>query len=252
MATPVSRDPKLEAHVFWYRFRAEIAAVAVFAFLVGIGYAGYRFYSERQNSAAAVLMGSAKRAQDYEQVIAHYPSTAAGASAFLFLAEVQRNDRKFAESNATLQLFIDKHPGHELVSTARIAMAANLQTMGKTDEALSIYQQVAVTYPQGYVAPLALISQVSILKAKNQSDAARRVCETIITQYRESFWANEAMRELRSLKPSESVSTAAPSVTTPGLAPPSLLERPARQPLPAPAPSGAPAAPKPSSAAKPK
>jgi predicted negative regulator of RcsB-dependent stress response len=200
-ASPVTRDPGLDVHVFWYRFKTEIGAVIVIALLALIGFGGYRIYCERRNSAASTLLASAKTAQDYEQVIARYPNAPAGATAYLLLAQAQRDDHKLMESNATLQIFIDKNPDHELVSTARMAMAANLESMGKMDEALSTYQRVAADYPKSYNAPLALVSQVPILKAKNQNDAARRICETILTQYRDSFWSGEAMRELRSLKP---------------------------------------------------
>ena len=109
--------------------------------------------------------------------------------------------RKFTEANKTLETFIAKYPKHELLSTAKMAMAANLDSMGKTDEALAMYQQIASAYPNGYAAPLAMLSQVYILKAKNRNDDARRICETILTQYRTSFWAGEAMQQLRLLKP---------------------------------------------------
>ena len=78
-------------------------------------------------------------------------------------------------------------------------MAANLESLGKNDEALSTYQRLATEYPQSFNAPLALLAEVPLLKAKNRNDEARRVCETIISQYRDSIVANEAMRELISL-----------------------------------------------------
>jgi len=240
-AQPVSRDPALEAHALWYKFRGEIAAFVVVVILGIIALGVYKLYTDRRDSSAADLLAAAKNAPDYEQVIAQYPNTPAGASAHLLLAEAQRKDRKLVE-NATLEVFIDKNPKHELVSTAEMGIASNLEAMGKTDEALSSYQRIAAKYPTSFTAPLALISQVSLLKAKNQPDAARRVCETILTQYRESFWAGEAMRELRSLKPAggaqaTGASGAKPAVVPPLLRPPMMLP-----PAPAPAPSGAPAA----------
>ena len=126
------------------------------------------------------------------------------------LAEAQRNEKKFIEANATLQVFINKNPNHELATSARMAMAANLESMGKTDEALSMYQRIAASYPKSFNAPLALYSQVHLLKAKNQNEDARRVCEAILTQYRDSFWAGEAARVLRSLKP---IGPSQPAVT---------------------------------------
>jgi hypothetical protein len=264
--SPVSRDPVVEAHVFWHKFKGEIVAAIILVVLLIIGFAGYRFYSERQESAASVMLGSAKTAHDYEEVIARYPNTAAGASAYLLLAQAQRKDRKFAESNATLQVFATKNPKHELASSAKMAMAANLESMGKTDEALAMYQQAAemdsakeeesfiekiknlfgkqTPSQKSFNAPLALISEVRLLKAKNQPDAARHVCETIINQYSTSFWASEAARELASLKPSApSRPTGAPA--TPGVAPaapPASVRPPMALPGAPPKPTAAPTA----------
>jgi TolA-binding protein len=213
-APPPSRDPALEARVFWIKYRNEIAAVLVAVLLAIIGFAGYRFYSDYRDSAASALLGGAKSASDFQQVIARYPNTPAGAAAYLLLAGAQRNEKKFSEANATLQVFISKNPDHELATTAQMAMAANLESMGKTDEALSMYQRIAATYPKSFNAPLALFSQVHLLKAKNRSEEARLVCETILTQYSDSFWAREAARALRSLKP-VGASQPAPAPTIP-------------------------------------
>jgi hypothetical protein len=115
-----------------------------------------------------------------------------------------------------------------------MAMAANLKSMGKSDEALAAYQQIATTYPNSFNAPLALLSQVYILKGKNKSDEARRICETILTQYRTSFWAGQAMQELRLLKPSSTpVPAAIPAATVPPfLAPPASAPAPKGAPSP--------------------
>ena len=223
-APPPSRDAAIETLVFWERFKNEIIGALIVVLLAVVGFTGYRFYSDRQAAAASALLASAKSAQDYQQVIDRYPKTPAGADAYLLLAEAQRGEKKFAEANATLQVFITKNPHHEFVSTARMAMAANLESMGKSDEALSTYQQIASTYPNSFNAPLALLSQVYILKAKNRTEEARRICETILTQHRTSFWAGEAMQELRLLKPS------GPSEAAPASTAPPFLAAPARKP----------------------
>jgi len=236
-APPPSRDVALETRVFWERFKKEIIAVLIVVLLAVIGFTCYRFYSDRQASAASALLAGAKTAQEYQQVIERYPNTPSAGDAYLLLAEAQRSEKKFAEANTTLQAFITKFPQHEFMSTARMAMAANLESLGKGDEALTAYQQIASMYPNSYNAPLALLSQVYILKAKNRADDARRICETILTQYRTSFWAGEAMQELRLLKPSSTPLPVGPPAATipPFLAPPA----------PAPAPQGAPSPNKP-------
>jgi TolA-binding protein len=230
-APPPSRDVALETRVFWERFKKEITAALVILLLAVIAYTGYRFYSDRRTAAASALLASAKNAPEYQEVIDRYANTPAAADAYLLLAEAQRNEKKFAEANTALQTFIAKYPQHELVSTARMAMAANLETLGKTDETLLMYQQIASAYPNSFNAPLALLSQVYILKAKNRNDDARRICETVLTQYRTSFWAGEAMQQLRLLKPSSSPT---PGPTQNATVPPLLALPPAPAPPPAP------------------
>ena len=201
---PPSYDAALETRVFWDRFKSQIIAALIIVLLAIIGFGAYRFYIDRRAATASALLASAKSAHAYQQVIANYPNTPAAADAYLLLAEAQRKEKKFMEANMTLQVFIDKNPNHELVSTAKMAMAANLESMGKNDEALSMYRQITSTYPNSFNAPLALLSQAYLLKAKSQTEEARRVCETILTRYRESFWAGEAAQEMRLLKPSAS------------------------------------------------
>ncbi len=199
-APPPSRDVALETRVFWERFKKQITAALLIVLLAVIAFTGYRFYSDRRAAAASVLLASAKNAQEYQQVILRYANTPAAADAYLLLAETQRNEKKFAEANTTLQTFIAKYPQHELLSTARMAMAANLESLGKTDEAY-------------------------------RNDDARRICETVLTQYRTSFWAGEAMQQLRLLKPS---SSPAPEAAQTATAPPLLARPPAATPPPAP------------------
>ncbi len=243
----VSRDPALEAHFFWWRFRKEIVAVIVVV-LLALGFLGlYRLYMDRRQFAAASLLASARNVPDYEQLISRYPNTPAAASGYLLLAEKQRQEKKFTDANATLRAFIDKIPNHELAPTAEMAIAANLESMGKSDEAFATYQRVATKYHQNFNAPLALISEVSLLKAKGRIDEARRVCEEVLMKYRmrgdqqagagdnriESFWVSEAVRQLRLLKPSATPEPRAQPTVPPMLAaPPSAA--PAVPPRPKP------------------
>jgi TolA-binding protein len=238
MPTLSTTDPVLETQVFWDRHKKKVFAVLVLALLAVAAWGGYRLYSDRRDAAAASLLMSAKTAADFQKVVAQYPETAAGASACIFLAEEQRKEKKFSEANTTLQSFVDKNPKHQLRGTARMAMAANLESLGKRDEALSTYQRLAADDPQGFVAPIALISAVRLLKETNQIEEAKRVCESIMTKYRDSLVAAEATRQLGLLKgPEEPANPPAPSVA-PSAAVPPLLERPAAVPPAAVPPAG--------------
>jgi predicted negative regulator of RcsB-dependent stress response len=234
---PPSRDATIDPAVFWFRHKTEFLAALLVLLLGAAGFAGYQVYVNHRDVAAAEFLGKARTNQEYREVIDRYPGTAAGASAYLFLAESFRAKKDFQQANATLQTFLDKFPDHELAGTARLAMAANFESMKKPDEALSTLQRLVANNPKSFVAPLALLSQVHLLKAKGKIDEARRVCESLMTQYRESYLAGEASRELRLLQPKKNEAKPSPSpasaspVMSPGA---SAVPAPALPPNPAP------------------
>ena len=238
IAKEATTDPALEAQVFWYKYRRETAILLGLAVLGIVGVAGYRLYRDRREATAATLFSAAKTPAAYEDLINQYSNTGAAASAYLLLADAQRKDRKYAEANATLEKFLEKFPRHELATTARMAMAANLQAMGKEDEAFATYQQIVSANVPGFNAPMALIEQVHILQEKNRIDDARRICETIMTQYRDSYAAMEASQLLRTFLKSAKAQT--PSVVTPSklgspasaTVPPTLKVLPTTPPAP--------------------
>ena len=226
-------DPALEAQVFWLKYRKELLALLAIALVAISVLTGYRVYRERRETAASAMFGLAGTANEYLQVINRYGDTPAAAAAYLLLANIQRDERKFSEANATLQTFVDKFPQHELVSTARMAMAANLESLGKQEEALAMYQLVASTDAGSFNAPHALLTQARILQAKNQIEDARRICETIMTKYRDGYAAIEAARLLRTLKPSGSQNLsigAAPLSATPVIPAPTASISPGVKP----------------------
>ena len=211
MPTLSSSDPVIETRFFWDRHKKEVIAALVVALLAVAAFGGYRLYSDRREKTAASILAEAKAPADFQKVISQYADTPASASAYLFLADRQRQEKKFSDANSTLQSFLDKNPKHELAGTARLAVAANLESLGKRDDALAAYQRLAASEPKAFTAPLALLSTIHILKEKNQIEEARRVCETILTQYRESVVTMEATRELRSLKVPDSAKPAPPA-----------------------------------------
>lgn len=222
MSTLSTSDTALEREVFWDRYKKEVMIALILALGALAGFGGYRLYADRQANAAANLLASAKTPADFQKVISDYSSTPAGGSAYLLLADAQRDEKKFSEANATLQTFLDKYPRHELAGTARLAMAGNLEALGKKDEALTMYQRLASGEPRAFTAPVALFSEIHLLKEKKQIEEARRVCEAIMTQYRESRFAAEATYQLRLLKVGDEPAPS-PSANVAPSAPPTAL-----------------------------
>jgi predicted negative regulator of RcsB-dependent stress response len=156
IAKEATTDPALEAQVFWYKYRREIAILLGLAVLGIVGVAGYRLYRDRREATAATLFSAAKTPAAYEDLINQYNNTGAAASAYLLLADAQRKDRKYAEANATLEKFLEKFPRHELATTARMAMAATCKRWARRTK-LCPYQQIASANVPGFNAPMALI-----------------------------------------------------------------------------------------------
>jgi TolA-binding protein len=209
--TPTSSpDPLLATQVFWERYKMAIIAALVTIVLLVAAWGTYRFLHGRKEAAAAAAFANAKGMEEYQRVISEYPSSGAAASAYLLLAAQQREKQQYLDANGTLQRFVDNFPKHHLVTTAKMGMAGNLDSLGKPDEALEMYRRIAAEHPKSFNAPLALLAQVQLLKSKGQIDEARRVCETVITQFRDSFAAQDATRLLRTLKPAAPVAPSAP------------------------------------------
>jgi TolA-binding protein len=228
-----------EREVFWERYKKEVMAVLIVALLAGAGFGGYKIYSDRRAASAASSLGSAKTAADFQKVITEYPGTAAGGSAYLLLADSQRNEKKFGEANTTLQTFIEKFPKHELVGTARLALAGNLEALGKKDEALAEYQRLVATDPNGFTSPIALYSQIHLFKEKKQIAEARRVCETIKSQYPKSRLVADAEYQLRLLKEDNPPAAATPPLPQTVVLPPPAAAPSAQPPAQSTGPSAA-------------
>lgn len=232
-ASTSSPDPLLETQMLWTRYKMPIIAGILAVLLIAGGVGAYRFYSARKQAAAAAALAQAKSPDEYRRVIADYPSSGAAASAYLLSATQLHDKQQFAEANGLLEQFVNEFPEHQLVSTAQMAMAGNLGALGKTDEALTMYRRTAADHPTSYNAPLAMLAQVPLLKQKGQIDEARRVCETLLTQYRESFAAQEAAQLLRTLKPGSAAAPAAAASVPVEPAPLAGANAPAVAPSPA-------------------
>ena len=65
---PTTRDPAVDAHVFWFRFKNEIIAVLVLLILAILGLAAYHFIQSSEFHRG----GGARRGEEGTEIIAGY------------------------------------------------------------------------------------------------------------------------------------------------------------------------------------
>jgi TolA-binding protein len=111
-----------------------------------------------------------------------------------------------------LQTFMDKYPNHPLIAAGDLGMAQTLDAQGKSDDAISRYEEVAAKYPDSYAAPIALLAQAAILRHQGKNEDARRVYENFVTQFPDSVFAQQAQAEMRMIRSS------GPAAATPAAA----------------------------------
>jgi tetratricopeptide (TPR) repeat protein len=256
--TPSPASPDLllmESSLFWDKYKLPIVA-AIALLVVALGASEfYELNQDKKIQAAGAELGSAKTVADYRRIADNYPGTMAGADAMLLLGRQQFDAKDYAAAAATWRSFADKYPQHSLAPVALTGAGTALESLGRNDEARSMYQRAGTSYMNSFAASLARLDEAALLKADHKPEEARRVYENIMASDAGSDAAREAAEELRFLRimPSAPGSALLPgAVETPA---PVVPAAPAASPAPAasgnPPQVAAPAAPAPLPAASP-
>ena len=133
--------------------------------------------------ASETLLSNATSESGWREVIAKYPHTPAAADALLLLASTLREAGKIDESDALYSQFTESYPNSTLVVSGFLGRAANARVANHPDNAVSSYQQAAAAYPQSYGAPFALLSEAQLLARLDRIEEAKRVIDSLRTQY---------------------------------------------------------------------
>ena len=160
---PSKTDQFLDNHQTKIIILAILIALGVVAYVISQGLAE----AEAQEAGAALL--SAEQPADYQTVIKTWPESHAAASASILLADLQWPDSQ-PDSIATLEEFINNHPEHPTLATAKVSLGLRLLEQGKADEAGEILAEVADG--DSYIAPLACIALGDIAKEAGESEEA--------------------------------------------------------------------------------
>ena len=183
--TPLASPPLLD--LFWEQHRQKVFLVFAALLFIGVALGGFLLLGRSRRIASENLFSQSSNMLGWKKVVSSYPRSGAAANAMLLIAAAQREEHDLAASNKTYTQFLEKFPHHPLAITAMIGHALNADAAGNSRQALDQLQQASVAYPKSYGAPFALWMRARILARTGQPEEAKKMIQTISSQYPDSF-----------------------------------------------------------------
>ena len=223
--------------------------IAVAAILLALGAAGLvvqrGMEKNRQEDAGAALV-KAEDAKALQSVVDGHKDTRAAGSAMVLLATNQWTEGKKDESIATLRKFIAEFPDHSAVPTAKAGLGSKLMDLGKSADAVKVFDEIIANSAAAYIAPYALICLGDISKEAGDLAKAEASYVKVKQDFPDSNFSETATRRIATLKAKAPVEIAPPPtpVTPEGAPQPMPDGMPSQEnllvPGAAPAPTGMP------------
>lgn len=173
--------------------------------LIVIAFAGVylwrHFGEQREARANAALLEirakpsdpeSAPTAADYLKVATEHPSTVAAYRARLLAAGAFFVEGRFSESLTEFQKVQDEGRSDVLTAQAAFGVAASLDALGKTDEAVARYRDVLNRYADSSVATESRLALARIEEGKQQPASALRLYDEILREREPSPFTQQA------------------------------------------------------------
>ncbi len=181
--THLEITPPSALELLWINHRNTLLAGICGVLVLGLVVIGVVLSHHASILASETLLSNATNDEGLRAVISKYPNSPAGADAMLLLAASLRDSGKFAESDELYSRFTETFPTSSLGVSGLLGRAANARLANNTDAALNNYQQAAAAYPQSYGAPFALYSEIQLLLQSGKSEDAKKILQTLMSQY---------------------------------------------------------------------
>ena len=166
--SPPSRDATLDAAVFWFRHKTELLAALLMLVLGGAGFAGYRLYADRRDSAAAEFLGKAKTIPNIARlsiaILEHRPVRRL---IYFWRTRIGRK-RIFSKPTPRYRLFSTNSPSMSLRALRGWGWPQILSRWGSRMKRSRSCRNWWRVIRKVLSLPLALLSQVHLLKAKGK------------------------------------------------------------------------------------
>lgn len=150
----------------------------------------------RANTAGEEL-GNAESLAEFQEVVKKHAGTPAAGSAAILIAEKQWEAGEQDVAIETLRKFVAEAPEHPAIPSAKASLATRLMQQGKTDEAATIFKELAGNPAAKFIAPYALVSLGDLDKAAGRLEDAKASYKRVAEEFKGSPFASLADQHLQ-------------------------------------------------------
>jgi predicted negative regulator of RcsB-dependent stress response len=143
--------------------------------------------------------GGGQLADAYLKISADYPATRAGQRASLQAAVALFAAGQYADAQAQFQKFLDTYPDSAFSSQAALGVAASLDAQGKSDLAAGAYQQ-AISSSDAMTASIAKLATARIYESQGKLNEALTLYEDVARSNPNGALGSEAAVRAMELK----------------------------------------------------
>lgn len=205
--TESTRGIEILAWVEVNKKRLAIGAVVVAVIAAAIALLGWRSRQGERDASAALLQletlsgvpGAAEpSASALQQVARDHSGTRAAARARLLAAESLFQGGNYAESKAEFQAAAGLLSDDSLVAAANYGVAASMEALGQTNEALAAYRDLTVRHSTAAAATQARLAMAGLYEQSGELAQAMALYGEL-TNLVNSPWSSEAKTRIDSL-----------------------------------------------------
>lgn len=193
-------------------------SLLVLLILIILGVAGWIVYGGIEEGNQITAGNELYRASDaaaFQKVIADHPDTPAAGTARILLAEKQWTDGQKDASIETLRSYLSASPNHPGIPAAKASVAAKLMQLGKTEEAVSAFQELVDSPQAAYLAPYALLCLGDIALAGGDKEKAKSYYKRAEADFANSSFNDKIAQRIASMDSARPAEIAPPPPPAP-------------------------------------
>ncbi len=181
------------------RNRKQLLILIVGAAIVICTVLIYRQVGIQKHLEAGAAYTKAAAARDIaalDGVLVEFPESIAAGNALLTKADIQIDQGKAKDAQATLETFVNGHKSHPRHHQGVFALANVLHIAGDKEKAKTYYQQSIAEQPDGEFAPLALIRLGDLALEAGDKDTADQLYQDSFIKHPGNPFTKEAEEKI--------------------------------------------------------